>query len=161
MLNNIENCRQCVYDLFDAMGLDDLTIVISNKKAQRKTSKGQRENPNQIAKTHVFLINILSAENLAACDNNGLSDPFVTVRSMQVENSIELARTKVIKKSLNPHWDESFEFFLEYNYQEIEQGHVLEFVVSDKDVWTDEECGRAYLSMKLDKYSDGLMHDET
>ncbi|CAO3634755.1 unnamed protein product [Cunninghamella echinulata] len=67
-------------------------------------------------------VNIESARNLMAADKNGLSDPFVHVRL----NHHTLYKTRAIKKTLDPEWNESFQFELT-NPKES----VLEYIVKD------------------------------
>lgn len=50
--------------------------------------------------------NVLSAENLAAADKNGKSDPFCLVKL----NGIQVHHTDKKKKTLNPTWNDSCEF---------------------------------------------------
>ncbi|KAI9188952.1 phosphatidylserine decarboxylase [Blastocladiella emersonii ATCC 22665] len=55
--------------------------------------------------TATLVIQIIRGRGLAAKDPNGFSDPFVIV-----EFGATKAKTKVIKKSLNPDWDEVITF---------------------------------------------------
>ncbi|KAH3672034.1 hypothetical protein WICMUC_004481 [Wickerhamomyces mucosus] len=48
-------------------------------------------------------IEFLDAENLKSADKNGKSDPFVTLEI----GEIKLFKSKVVKKSLNPSWNEN------------------------------------------------------
>ncbi|KAE8225894.1 hypothetical protein CF319_g1436 [Tilletia indica] len=50
-------------------------------------------------------VTILSAKNLRAADRNGKSDPYVKYRL----NGKEVGKTKTIKKTLNPEWNEKLE----------------------------------------------------
>lgn len=53
---------------------------------------------------YVFTIKIIEAEDLKACDVNGLSDPYVVLGD---EYQKRLAKTRIIYGNLNPRWDES------------------------------------------------------
>ncbi|KAF2792036.1 hypothetical protein K505DRAFT_308359 [Melanomma pulvis-pyrius CBS 109.77] len=55
---------------------------------------------------YVFTIKIIEAEDLKACDINGLSDPYVVLGD---EYQKRLAKTRVIYGSLNPRWDETID----------------------------------------------------
>ncbi len=62
---------------------------------------------------HVVL-RILQAQNLSPLDPNGKSDPFCVVKDIKTNSGSEI-RTKVVKETLDPVWDESFEFRLASN----------------------------------------------
>ena len=53
---------------------------------------------------YVFTIKIVEAEDLKACDINGLSDPYVVLGD---EYQKRLAKTRIIYSNLNPRWDET------------------------------------------------------
>ncbi|XP_021963043.1 protein unc-13 homolog 4B [Folsomia candida] len=66
------------------------------------------------AKSHhmehrVLFLEVVEARNLPGMDLNGLSDPFCTLFVTSKESS---KRTKVVEKSLNPQWNETFKFKL-------------------------------------------------
>lgn len=50
-------------------------------------------------------MHVIEARNLPAMDLNGLSDPYV-----KLQLGKHRAKTKVVKKNLNPVWDEEFIF---------------------------------------------------
>lgn len=52
-----------------------------------------------------LVVRVIEAKNLPPTDPNGLSDPYV-----RLQLGKQKFRTKVIKKSLNPKWDEEFSF---------------------------------------------------
>lgn len=51
-----------------------------------------------------FTVKMVEGEDLKACDPNGLSDPYVVLVD---ERQKRLHKTRVVRKSLNPRWDES------------------------------------------------------
>lgn len=92
-------------------------------------------------------ITVVEARNLKAADSNGKSDPYVKLidcKGLHIRgNSI---KTEVIKKTLNPVWNQSWT--LECNHKLS----VLEFRVYDWDRFSaDDEIGRVYVPV------DGLM----
>lgn len=52
-----------------------------------------------------LIVQVIEARDLLAMDSNGLSDPYV-----KLQLGKQRAKTKVVKKSLNPIWDEEFSF---------------------------------------------------
>ncbi|WOK94127.1 C2 and GRAM domain-containing protein [Canna indica] len=52
-----------------------------------------------------LLVHVIEARNLQAMDLNGLSDPYA-----KLQLGKHRAKTKVVKKNLNPVWDEEFSF---------------------------------------------------
>jgi len=60
----------------------------------------------------IIIIPVLSAKRCMAVDTNGLSDPYVIVELVPVmyfRDSSAPVKTKVIAKSLNPIYEETFE----------------------------------------------------
>jgi len=57
----------------------------------------------------VLVIRLLEGKNLEAKDHAGTSDPFVTFKvvSNETGQAVSKAKSKVIKKSLNPQWNET------------------------------------------------------
>ena len=97
--------------------------------------------PTQRARNNnfVFTIKIIEAEDLKACDMNGLSDPYVVLGD---EYQKRLAKTRVIYRNLNPRWDETID---------ITTNGPLNVVATiwDWDAMGDHDCvGRT--SLKLD-----------
>jgi Ca2+-dependent lipid-binding protein len=88
---------------------------------------------------YVFTIKIIEAEDLKACDINGLSDPYVVIGD---EFQKRLAKTRVVYSNLNPRWDETFDI--------VTQGPLnIVATIWDWDTLGDHDCvGRT--SLKLD-----------
>mmetsp|Transcript_69036 Transcript_69036/g.173969 ORF Transcript_69036/g.173969 Transcript_69036/m.173969 type:complete len:549 (+) Transcript_69036:184-1830(+) len=160
----IESCRAgddlefCVYD-FDVVGDDDLlgkaileydafypfgyegdlTLEHPKKKDSAITVKIQciplREDDEDKPRCYV---KIHKAESLRAADWGGSSDPYVITRVPGKTQS--KFRTKVIRNTINPEWDEEDEII------DYEMGDDLEFVVYDWDrMSADDELGRIKL----------------
>ncbi|EEY18477.1 C2 domain-containing protein [Verticillium alfalfae VaMs.102] len=96
MLNNIEFAKQKLDKLEHTMNVDrcaEIVRVIDGPKQQTRR-------PNK----YNFTVKIVEAEDLKACDPNGFSDPYVVLVD---ERQKRLHKTRVVRKSLNPRWDES------------------------------------------------------
>ena len=52
-----------------------------------------------------LFVHVIEARCLPAMDLNGLSDPYV-----RLQFGKHRSKTKVVKKSVNPYWDEEFSF---------------------------------------------------
>jgi hypothetical protein len=87
----------------------------------------------------VFTIKIIEAEDLKACDMNGLSDPYVVLGD---EYQKRLAKTRIVYGSLNPRWDETVDISTQGPLNIIA-------TIWDWDALGDHDCvGRT--SLKLD-----------
>ncbi|KAI5299750.1 hypothetical protein KEM55_001800, partial [Ascosphaera atra] len=58
------------------------------------------------ATSYVFTVKIVEAEDLKACDLNGLSDPYVVLTD---EYQRRISKSRVVTNSLNPRWDDSLD----------------------------------------------------
>ncbi|KAJ7538397.1 hypothetical protein O6H91_11G046200 [Diphasiastrum complanatum] len=92
---------------------------------------------------------VLEARNLVAADWGGTSDPYVTVRYGNLKK-----RTKVIYKTLNPHWLEMLEF--------LDDGSPLVLHVKDYNAILPTSsighCAVEYQRMPLDRTVDKWIH---
>ncbi|XP_076459329.1 LOW QUALITY PROTEIN: BAI1-associated protein 3-like [Babylonia areolata] len=99
--------------------------------------------------SHVLLVEVLSAKDLIPLDANGLSDPYVLVALCpeHVFPNKSVQTTKIIKKTLNPTFDESFEFQV-LPSQCRHRGAMLVFTVMDHDlVFQNDFGGEAFLPL--------------
>lgn len=130
-LNNIEYAMQQLDKLEREIGVDACAEVIQ-KNAPPQNQRLRNNN-------FVFTIKIIEAEDLKACDMNGLSDPYVVLGD---EYQKRLAKTRVIYRNLNPRWEETVD---------ITTNGPLNVVATiwDWDAMGDHDCvGRT--SLKLD-----------
>ncbi|CAI5471707.1 unnamed protein product [Closterium sp. Yama58-4] len=58
----------------------------------------------------VLQVVLLSGRELMACDMNGLSDPFAV---LELQLGGQRRKSRVVKKTLEPEWNENFEFLVE------------------------------------------------
>ncbi|KAG8585766.1 hypothetical protein GDO81_005144 [Engystomops pustulosus] len=93
---------------------------------------------------NVIRVFVLEAENLIAKDNfmggmiRGKSDPYVVVRS-----GGKSVQTRVIKETLNPRWDQTFEIIV----TDV-PGQDIEFLLFDKDIDKDDSLGSCKVAVK-------------
>ncbi|KAI8515042.1 hypothetical protein Bbelb_076330 [Branchiostoma belcheri] len=98
-----------------------MVIVVSLLK--KPTLQQKKHETKQIEGHGLMELNILKGKDLEAKDMNGLSDPFCEVR---IKNDL-LFKSTVIKKSLNPVWDESVTINMPA------QNETLDITVWDRD----------------------------
>ncbi|OIW13880.1 hypothetical protein TanjilG_31769 [Lupinus angustifolius] len=84
------------------------------------------------------VVRVIEAKNLPPMDHNGFSDPYV-----RLQIGKQRFRTKVIKKCLNPKWDEEFSFSVDDPNEE------LVVTVMDEDKLFDELVGQFEVPMSL------------
>jgi hypothetical protein len=131
-LNNIEYAMLQLDKLERDINVDACAEVVQ-KHAPPPAQRTRRPD------NYVFTIKIIEAEDLKACDINGLSDPYVVLGD---EYQKRLAKTRVIYGNLNPRWDETIDI--------TTQGPLnIIATIWDWDTLGDHDCvGRT--SLKLD-----------
>ncbi|TKA76700.1 hypothetical protein B0A49_04137 [Cryomyces minteri] len=137
-LNDIGYAILQLDKLEQEVGVDVLAEVIQRNappiaQRQRKTNN------------YVFTIKIIEAEDLKACDMNGLSDPYVVLGD---EYQKRLAKTRIIYGNLNPRWDETVDI--------TTQGPLnIIATIWDWDTLGDHDCvGRTSLKLDPSHFSD-------
>ncbi|CAF1308521.1 unnamed protein product [Adineta steineri] len=109
-------------------------------------------------KEETLYVEIISCKNLKPCDSNGLSDPYVEVQLCPkfLYPHIEKQQTSIVKKTLNPSFNEKFEFRLTEKECNL-SGGVIHFTVMDHDLmWSNDFEGEAFL--EISKIS-GIPHE--
>ncbi|TRY68734.1 hypothetical protein TCAL_10740 [Tigriopus californicus] len=95
-----------------------------------------------------LFVEILKARDVIPLDSNGLSDPFVVIELLpqRIFNCHE-QQTNIQKATLNPTFDECFEFPAS-TYQCVEPHAMLRFTIFDHDILSyNDFAGEAYLSL--------------
>lgn len=95
-----------------------------------------------------FHITVLEGRHLAAMDKSGTSDPYVTLKTTFNKQSF---KTKIIKKTLEPKWNESFAFFTSKA-----EGSILIKLFDHDRVYKDELMGE--VTIPIDQNADGAEH---
>ncbi|KAI1705747.1 c2 domain-containing protein [Ditylenchus destructor] len=97
--------------------------------------------------SQTLVIDVIGAKQVIPLDSNGLSDPFVVMELVPRCRyaSQPTARTKVVSKSLNPIFDETFEFHMP---PKIFPSSMVHFVVMDHDfLRSNDFAGEAFLDL--------------
>ena len=101
--------------------------------------------PSRRNNSFVFTIKVVEAEDLKACDMNGLSDPYVVLTD---EYQKRLSKTRVIMNSLNPRWDDTVDIVTKSSLNIIA-------TIWDWDNFGDHDyVGRASLKLNPAHFSD-------
>nr|XP_033783979.1 synaptotagmin-7 isoform X8 [Geotrypetes seraphini] len=93
-----------------------------------------------------IIVNIIKARNLKAMDIGGTSDPYVKVWLMYKDKRVEKKKTVVMKRCLNPIFNESFIF--DIPTEKLRETTII-ITVMDKDKLSrNDVIGKIYLSWK-------------
>jgi len=90
----------------------DMTSIVSGGDVIDSDTEGRR--PSADESYGVLHVSVIEAKDLIAVDSNGLSDPYVKV----MRGSKLIGKTKVVKKNLNPTWNETFKVNLGVVYNQ-------------------------------------------
>ncbi|XP_075693755.1 synaptotagmin-7 isoform X2 [Rhinoderma darwinii] len=111
-----------------------------------------------------IIVNIIKARNLKAMDIGGTSDPYVKVWLMYKDKRVEKKKTVVMKRCLNPIFNESFIF--EVPTEKLRETTII-ITVMDKDrLSRNDVIGKIYLSWKsgpgeVKHWKDMISHPRT
>lgn len=106
-----------------------------------------KSNKNYLS--HLFSIRLIKAENLKSSSNSSLQ-PYVTLIDTKVKKTI--GRTRSIKNTPNPEWDEEFEINLPPN-----STLTISLTVWDEKFGTHAICGRSLLQLDPRRFKhDGI-----
>ncbi|KAK8465473.1 hypothetical protein PHAVU_009G091600 [Phaseolus vulgaris] len=87
----------------------------------------------------VLSVTVISAEDLPVVDLMGKADPFVVLSLKKTEKKL---KTRVVNESLNPVWNQTFDFVVEDGLHEM-----LILEVYDHDTFGKEKIGRVILTL--------------
>jgi len=97
--------------------------------------------------SQTLVVDVIGAKQIIPLDSNGLSDPFVVIELVpRVRYPTQpVARTKVVSKTLNPIFDETFDFHIS---PKIPPSAMVHFVVMDHDfLRSNDFAGEAFLDL--------------
>nr|CAD1825813.1 unnamed protein product [Ananas comosus var. bracteatus] len=101
------------------------TIVTNFKKIASHKKK-------EIIMRGVLSVTVISGEDLPAMDMTGKSDPYVVLTMKKTKTKY---KTRVVNESLNPMWDQTFDFVVEDGLHDM---LILE-------VWDHDTFGKDYM----------------
>ncbi|KAG8636345.1 synaptotagmin-4 isoform X1 [Manihot esculenta] len=87
----------------------------------------------------VLSVNVVAAENLPAVDLMGKADPYVV---LQMKKSDTKVKTRVVNESLNPVWNQTFDFVVEDALHDM-----LILEVWDHDTFGKDKIGRCIMTL--------------
>ncbi|PIN24021.1 hypothetical protein CDL12_03264 [Handroanthus impetiginosus] len=87
----------------------------------------------------VLSVTVISAENLPSKDLIGKSDPFV---ELTMKKSEQKKKTRVLNETLNPVWNQTFDFVIEDGLHEL-----LILEVYDHDTFGKDKMGRCIMTL--------------
>ena len=130
------------------------------KQVEKQIEKKQlekKERKKNLIKIGWLRIDISQAKNLASFDSNGTSDPYCKINILTNEadkankdniKRIRVDKTSVIKKALNPLWDENFFSVVDEHFES------LEIEMFDQDmIGSHDFMGRVIIKPNLEENS--------
>ncbi|KAK3143558.1 hypothetical protein QOZ80_4AG0301800 [Eleusine coracana subsp. coracana] len=87
----------------------------------------------------VLQVTVISGEELPAMDMNGKSDPYVVISLKKTKTKY---KTRVVNESLNPVWNQTFDFVVEDGLHDM-----LMLEVYDHDTFSRDYMGRCILTL--------------
>ena len=137
---------------------EDMSIVSENKRIPKlsktinklKKIKFRRRKNSKMGFDAVIRVRIINGMDLIVSDSTGYSDPYVTVTLGTMKY-----KTEVKRNTLNPIWNEAFNFSIRKNI--IKNGELI-IKVKDHDNWSkNEELGN--ITFKVSDIANGLFSD--
>ncbi|WVZ87419.1 hypothetical protein U9M48_034055 [Paspalum notatum var. saurae] len=98
-----------------------------------------RKKKKEIIMRGVLSVTVISGEDLPAMDMNGKSDPYVVLSLKKTKTKY---KTRVVNESLNPIWNQTFDFVVEDGLHDM-----LILEVYDHDTFRRDYMGRCILTL--------------
>ncbi|VDN03420.1 unnamed protein product [Thelazia callipaeda] len=97
--------------------------------------------------SQTLVVDVLGAKQVIPLDTNGLSDPFVIIELVPriYYRQKPVMKTRIVSRSLNPIFDETFEFHIS---SKVPQCAMVHFIVMDHDfLRSNDFAGEAFLDL--------------
>jgi len=143
------------YNLKSAMQEAVRCVLKRGNSTKTKKEKGEKGDKPLKFQPCTLTVTLVKAANLRPADPNGLADPWVAVGTYDDDGHFKaLKKTKVIKESLNPEWNE--DVVIELTNTNLKHTEGLKFLIWDQDFLIDDFLGEFYLpwSDKVKTFSD-------
>ncbi|KAF3320271.1 hypothetical protein FCM35_KLT22127 [Carex littledalei] len=136
---NMKNEISNPFDKDYSMTSLERTISNSQNGTPNGSSQGNKSRKKEVITRGVLSVNVVSAEDLPAMDIAGKSDPYVV---LNMKKSKTKHKTRVVNESLNPTWDQTFDFVVEDGLHDM-----LIVEVWDHDTFGKDYMGRCILTL--------------
>ncbi|WVZ18164.1 hypothetical protein V8G54_005486 [Vigna mungo] len=120
------------------ISLTSFEKTLKSGETEVEDPTGSRRRSNVIVRG-VLSVTVISAEDLPVVDLMGKADPFVVLSLKKTEKKL---KTRVVNESLNPVWNQTFDFVVEDGLHEM-----LILEVYDHDTFGKEKIGRVILTL--------------
>jgi Ca2+-dependent lipid-binding protein len=122
----------------DSSAAEDIDERHRRSKSPKHEDYGEIEVSVKFDKiTNKLFVKVNQARSLINTDKDSLSDPYVRVQVLPDRKNRSKRKTKVIKDSLTPIWDEPFEF--EMTQEEAKQKTIDLVVKNSKSIFSREK----------------------
>ncbi|TKY74747.1 Synaptotagmin-4 protein [Spatholobus suberectus] len=135
----VENSFKNPFDPDFSLTTFEKTLKSGTGDAEAEDLIGSSRRRSNVIVRGVLSVTVISAEDLPAVDLMGKADPFVVLMLKKTEKKL---KTRVVNESLNPVWNQTFDFVVEDGLHEM-----LIIEVYDHDTFGKEKIGRVILTL--------------
>lgn len=111
LLSNLESMIIKINDLDEQINAERLSEIVQSYETDR--SKNQITKGGEQQLHQLYTVRVISADNIKGFSSDGLSNGLVSL--VDTSKQREIGKTRVIRKSTNPNWDEEFEIEIPVN----------------------------------------------
>ncbi|KMZ76038.1 Synaptotagmin-5 [Zostera marina] len=135
LMNPFSNQKYSMTSLEKALNSGENGMLVADADRLIPTPKKKKD----IIIRGVLSITVVSAENLPSMDIMGKADPYVV---LQMKKSESKNKTRVVNESLNPAWNQTFDFVVEDGLHDM-----LMVEVWDHDTFGKDYIGRCIITL--------------